>query len=143
MAATSHRVSAATLAVAALFSFCACTGGSDSTHVFASPVPLAEVLAVPGARSTAVRCEFTVTGEGGQPIAFALLSVEWPEAGRLVFQTDDQGRLTMRLSDELDSEGAVLIAEAKPRGQDLLASSYEESTQPIVGARITLQVSRD
>lgn len=109
-------------------------------HLLTIPVALETLLELPGVRDPANECELQVLDGSGQPVPHALLRMQWPEAGRLAFQTDEQGSLTMRLCDPLVSEGVMLSAQVKPAGQDLLEQTYDDATETIEGARLHLRV---
>ena len=117
----------------------ACTGSRPVEYVYESPVELAELLVLPRVLDPRAECEFQALVDG-MPAANALLRVEWPEAGRLVFQMDAEGRLTMRFGNDMNSKGVVLSVDQKQPGQDLLAAPYDQATTRLENAQIRVRV---
>jgi hypothetical protein len=127
-------------ALALTIASCGARTPETQEHSFATPVALAALLETPGVRDPSSECELQILDGSGQPVPHALLRMQWPEAGRLAFQTDERGLLTVRLCDPLESAGVMLSAEDKPSGQDLLEQPYEAATRTIQGARLLVRV---
>ena len=82
--------------------------------------------------------DFQILGPDDAPVSFGLLRLEWVDnGGRMSFQTDGQGRVTMHFEEDFLEWDVIASAETKPMDQDLIQSDeYETSTQPLTNGTI-------
>ena len=81
---------------------------------------------------------FQILDRQGLPVSFGLLKLEWPESdGRMSFQTDEQGALSMHFDEDMLKTEVLVSADIKPQGQVLLEEEdYDLVTKPLPGGRI-------
>ncbi len=89
-----------------LFCFLAC---SDSNYTeFSEPFELSSFLKNHIYKLPGHTVQFQILDSDGEPIPYDLLCFEWVEGGRMSFQTDQDGTLSMQFeNDMLDNEVIV------------------------------------
>ena len=58
--------------------------------------------------------QFQILGTDGEPISYGLLRLKWVEGGRMDFQTDQDGKLSMQFEEDM-LENKVMVS-AKSEG---------------------------
>lgn len=82
---------------------------------------------------------FEVVDAGGQGVPFALLQFTWDDWGSLTFQTDGLGQLVCRFDAQQLQSGMRVSALTKPDGQNLLTTTFEDATDPLIKGAVIVR----
>lgn len=92
---------------------CLACSGCDSSRSFQGPFQLGSLLVSNEGDLTRKKLEFRVRTTLGDPVPWALLSLNWEDGGRLTFQANQDGALN--LSFEKDILEHSVTVEVEPR----------------------------
>lgn len=108
---------------------------------FDKPFNISEVLAETITGDPRNEVHFQILDQAGAPIPYGLLRLEWTEnGGRMSFQTDENGALSMHFEKDILSFEVMVSADIKPIGQDLLkAEDYEQSSTRLTDGLILVR----
>lgn len=81
---------------------------------------------------------FQVCDKNKKPLPYGLLRFNWEDnGGRMSFQTDDKGQISMKFEEDILESEIVVSIDEKPEGQVIIeAADYDLSTKPVPDGHI-------
>jgi hypothetical protein len=120
------------------FASLSCTPPHQNNKEFHQPFDLTEFLLEHQSGRDDRDITFQVHAAAGTPEAYGLLRFDWVDnGGRMSFQTDEKGEITMRFERDFLEYQVQVWAETKPHNQILLREpDYDLSTRRLEGGFI-------